>query len=261
MNKNEFIDIFRQNADFPAETDIDAICLYLAEHLSEDVEADPLILCDNMKLSFEVFRHLNELDSKKQLDEIMKSVEEAMRSEDSTSSSEKKSDELSEESVSISDEQESKARENSCSYKEGLWQRINNLKGFRRPSGLFAFFAGFVLLLPVLALIASIFALMYIIPLGIVTVVTLIILIPILFFAVLAIIALSYGIANLFTNAPIGLMEIGLGTVLFALTMAIWALNLQFFTFCFPFLFKKITLFIKKLLSVPIAFLFGKEEE
>ena len=45
-----------------------------------------------------------------------------------------------------------------------------------------------------------------------------------------------------------------------SLSVALWALNLKFFTFTISFFVTQITKLISKLLSRPLSFVFGKEE-
>ena len=125
--------------------------------------------------------------------------------------------------------------------------------------GIIAFSVVGILLLPFIAVAAALCLVLYAVPVVISTALMLAILVPTITLAVLAVIALSFGIAALFTSLPVGIMEIGLGTVLFSLTILLWALNLKFFTFIVPFVVSKITMLIKPILSKPISFVFGKE--
>ncbi len=57
--------------------------------------------------------------------------------------------------------------------------------------------------------------------------------------SILGYFTLSYGIANIFLNPAVALMEMGLGIILFAVMIALWALGFQFMTSILPVISKK----------------------
>ena len=255
MNKKEFIDALRHSSDFPCELDPEAVCSYLESKLSDEVETDPSVFLNCMKLSFELFNHINEAEAQKHLDALATSIGEVM---DSSETDKAESNEQSPD-VSALPQDEPFFDKTKHRRSHGLWQRICNKKGSEKAMGIIAFSVVGILLLPFIAVAAALCLVLYAVPVVISTALMLAILVPTITLAVLAVIALSFGIAALFTSLPVGIMEIGLGTVLFSLTILLWALNLKFFTFIVPFVVSKITMLIKPILSKPISFVFGKE--
>ena len=57
--------------------------------------------------------------------------------------------------------------------------------------------------------------------------------------SILGYFTLSYGIANIFLNPAVAFMEMGLGIILFAVMIALWALGFQFMTSILPAISKK----------------------
>lgn len=255
MNKKDFIEKFKQTADLPCEIDADTVSTYLNDNLSDEVEFDPNVFSRCMKLSFDVLKHINETETKKQLDGIISSINEAIDSP----AFEKNTDDGNRGQSSDSPDESVISNERNTESSVGLWQKISAKKGSAKSLSIIVFCAVSVLLLPFIMIIAVLCFLTYAIPIALASAITLTVLVPTLVLAVLAIIALSYGIANLFTSPPVGIMEMGLGTVLFSITVVLWALNLRFFTFVIPFLIRKITYLIKNIISRPISFIFGKE--
>lgn len=257
MNKTDFIDTFRQVADLPCEIDIDTVCSYLHGNLPQEVEISPEIFSQYMKLSFDILNHINEKETQKHLNSIMDSIQSVMDSRDDTAN----------EATAVtksSDISEKEPEPPTCdteeqTYNKGLWQKICSLTGSKKSLGITAFIVSCIFLSPFFAIVAALCLVIYAVPIISASALTLAVLIPTVLLAVLAVVALSYGIASLFTSPPIGLMEMGLGTILFSITIALWAVNFRFFTFVIPFFAKKITSMLKKSFSYPVSFVFGKE--
>lgn len=256
MNKKDFIDTIRQSPEFPCEIDLETVCAYLESKLPDSVNTEPDIFLQHFKLSFEIFRHINEAEARKHLEGLVSSIEDAIDSVPNSDTVVAESD------VQAYDDNESTSsvKNDKLQKHYGIWQKICARNGSKKVLGMTAFFAAFILLLPIIGACAVLILTLYAVPIILATVIMLALLVPTISLAVLAIIALSYGISSLFTSVPIGIMESGLGTVLFSLSVALWALNLKFFTFTISFFVTQITKLISKLLSRPLSFVFGKEE-
>ncbi|MBQ9941037.1 MAG: hypothetical protein IJO74_05825 [Clostridia bacterium] len=257
MNKKEFINQFRSCAGFLSENELNIVCDYLSENLQEDSKyQNPAGFSDNMKISFDVFKHLSNVEYQNHLDGVKNSISEAMNSIQKEEFAEFNDSAVLTPVLQLEKtELSSKTSDNKRS--EGLLQRISALNGFTKIISVFLFTVCLILFLPILALSVVLSAFVYLIPVCVISIVALLILLIVISFAVLGIVALSYGLATLFTNTAVGLMEIGLGTVLFSVMLALWALNMQFFTFCIPFFCKKINLLFKTVVSKFFKFVFG----
>lgn len=249
MNKKDFIETIRRSTELPREIDLEAVCSYLETKLSDEVDTDPAVFLRCMQLSFDIFNHLSETEEQKHLEALATSIGDAIDSEA----------ESDDENVPPSVTQTNTTVAPKCEKQQGLWQKICNKKGTERALGITAFSVVSVLLLPFIAVAMALCLVLYTVPIVIATSIMLAVLVPTISLAVIAIIALSYGIATLFTSLPAGIMEIGLGTVLFSITILLWAINLKFFTFIVPFVVSKITLLIKTTFSHPVSLVFGKE--
>lgn len=263
MNKQEFIELFSKKADFLTSNELQIIKGYLEEKLPDREDmGDPEIFSHNMKLSFEAFRYLDTIEAERQISSIADSVNEIMNSPNEKIISEAFDNEKTPPSQGkkgdshISENHVEKTHESSSA---GFINKILQQKGALKYLYIIISFIALILLLPFIGFAAGICAALYLIPICTVILIWLIIMIIDATFALLGIVATSYGIANLFVTPPIGLIEIGLGTVLFSFMLAIWALNHQFASSVIPCACRTVTILLKKALTLIKEFAFGKE--
>lgn len=260
MNKKEFIEIFSQNADFLSEDELESAKIYLNTRLEDEIDCkDAATFASDMKLSFEVFKYLEDVEAERHLSALGNSISQVIDSvENDAMPEEKEKEEVAvPEPEPIPEPVPQKPQPKP--RKDGLVQKIFSQKGASKTAfvaiGIFAL----ILLSPIFAAIAALCAVIYIVPAVAVLAIWLAIMVAVAASALLGIIALSYGIANIFITPPIGLMEIGLGTVLFSFMLALWALDFQFIATLMPFSFKKITKLLSRIFNKPKDFIFGKK--
>ncbi len=260
MNKNEFIDTFLQNADFLTDDELESAKLYLNTRLEDDKEfGDPAVFADNMRLSFELLKYLEDVENERHISALGDSISRAMDAQaDSDAPFEAPIEAIPEPIHEQKPEQKQNAEPIKKPRKGGLINKLRTQKGYMGIICMIVAAIVGVLLLPAICAVAAVCAALYVIPTVLVFAVWLAVLAFIAAFALLGIIAMSYGIANIFITAPIGLMEIGLGTALFSVMLALWALDFQFITSTMPFVCSKITLLLKLAFKKPKVFLFGK---
>lgn len=263
MNKNEFIDTFLQNADFLTDDELESAKLYLNTRLEDDKDlGNPTVFADNMRLSFELFKYLEDIENERHISALGDSISRVMDDEASDAPTEAPIEATAESAVEPINEQKPGSEPSVQPIKKprkgGLINKLCAQKGSMGVVCMIAAAIVGILLLPVLCVVAAVCAALYVIPTVLVLTVWLVVLAFIAAFGLLGIIALSYGIANIFITAPIGLMEIGLGTALFSVMLALWALNFQFIASAMPFVCSKITLLLKLAFKKPKEFLFGK---
>ncbi|MBE6689099.1 MAG: hypothetical protein E7588_07465 [Ruminococcaceae bacterium] len=261
MNKQEFIDSLSQHASFLSSHELSDIKDYLNERLEdESVPCDAELFVKNMKLSFELFRYLNETEALRHSEMFAKSVNEIMSNDDDN-----KTDTPSQEHTENSQTQtESFPREDENIHKNekrgGFISFINGMSKTNRVLVSICCIAVLILLLPIFGIGAAVCVALYMIPLTLILAIWLLIMAIDAAFALLGTVAVSYGIANLFVSAPVGIIEIGLGTVLFSLMLAVWALNYQFVSTVVPATAKCAASLIKKAFTLIKEFIFGKME-
>lgn len=255
MKKQEFIDAFAEKADFLTADELEVVKQYLFDSINQtDCFSDADTFVQNMRLSFDIFKFLIHAEAERQACALGESVTSIMKKSDETQATDNneqcqitgehyKHDALSTKTISV---------------KGGIKEFISKKKGTGKAAAISLCAIAFILLLPIIGLTAAVCAALYIIPLLGVLAIWLFVMLINAAFALLGTVATSYGIANLFISTPVGLMEIGLGTVLFSFMLAVWALNYQFIASIIPWVCKKVTRLLKLLLKLPKQFIFGK---
>lgn len=253
MNKKQFIDEFTVRADFLDEFELESAKKYLEENLDDAAEFNDVSgFVNNVRLSFDMHGYLTQAEAVRFSESIANDVSEIMNS---TAEHEMQSEgTVCEPSLDTGTEDKST---NSKSF-GGICGYFKELKGAKKMLAIAAAVFICVLLAPLAVLIASISALVYVSAVTIVLSAWLIILGVVALCALTGVIAVSYGIANIVTTPPIGIMEIGLGTVLFAVMLAVWALDYQYVATVLPFVCKKINCIIKKAVHSFRILIFGK---
>lgn len=256
MNKKEFIEIFSQNADFLNEDELESAKIYLSTRLEDEIDCkDAATFASNMKLSFEVFKYLEDVEAERHLSALGNSISQVIDSVENDAMPEEKD----KEEVAVPEPEPVSQKTQPKPRKGGLIQKIFSQKGASKTAFIAIGIFALILLVPFFAAIAALCAVMYIVPAVAVFAIWLAIMVAVAVSALLGIIALSYGIANIFITPPIGLMEIGLGTVLFSFMLALWALDFQFIATLMPFSFKRITKLLSRIFNKPKDFIFGKK--
>lgn len=261
MNKKEFIEIFSQNADFLSEDELESAKIYLNTRLEDEIDCkDAAAFARDMKLSFEVFKYLEDVEAERHISALGNSISQVIDSvENDVVPEEKGNEEVAAREAEPIPEPVPQKAQPKTTRKGGLLQKIFSLKGASKTAFIATGIFALILLSPIFAAVAALCTVLYIVPAVVVLAIWLAIMVAVAASALLGIIALSYGIANIFITPPIGLMEIGLGTVLFSFMLALWALDFQFIATLMPFSFKKVTKLLKRIFKKPKDFIFGKK--
>jgi len=111
---------------------------------------------------------------------------------------------------------------------------------------------------PLLLVLTALLFLLYIASIAVFLAVAAAIFLLVIIPAVIAVVDLSYGIIMLFQNITAALIEIGIGTILFSVVIALIGLGYQLVAGAIPSILKKLTMIYKYVLIIFKTLIFGK---